>query len=193
MSKKGIKLWIICILLVVAFAGVSVSTAVAEVCRTSSSHRTRFERFVRVASLNPRRGGCMLGTTRLETIFVPFEPWGCEVIVREVYICTGEVLWSEVRSVISECFEFPPRNITPAQLSQLRPAASLVVRNGLWKRRWVSRKRIWTCAPFLPHWCAGQRRLAVAGCRMRLGRARMTICPMAAAAREIRRLGIGAI
>ena len=121
MSKKGTKWLIIFIVLVVALAG-SATTARAEECRTIFIPPDTF-RTVCTGGGDPEPppGGCTPGTTRLETIFVPYAHWGCEVIVQEVDVCTGEVLWSEVKSVISECFEFPTEEYNPCTTFIITP------------------------------------------------------------------------
>jgi hypothetical protein len=121
MRKKVTKGLILIIVLVVACAG-TASTAQAEACRTVFVPPDTF-RTVCTGSDDPGPppGGCTSGTTRLETLFVPFGPWGCEIIVREVDVCTGEVLWSQVKSVLSECFEFPTEAYNPCTTFIITP------------------------------------------------------------------------
>lgn len=66
-------------------------------------------------------GECPPGTTRLETIFVPLNWEGCAVIVREVDVCTGAVLWEEVKSTISECFDFSTEGYNPCTTFAITP------------------------------------------------------------------------
>jgi hypothetical protein len=66
-------------------------------------------------------GECPPGTTWLETIFVPLGGEGCAVVVREIDICTGTVLWEEVKSVISECFDFSVEGYNPCTTFTITP------------------------------------------------------------------------
>jgi hypothetical protein len=50
---------------------------------------------------------CTPGTTRLEKIEIRLSEWGCAVLVREVDVCTGAVLWERFETVVSEC-QIPP-------------------------------------------------------------------------------------
>jgi len=121
MSKKGTKWLIIFIVLVVALTG-SATTARAEECRTIFVPPDTFQTVCTGGGdPEPPPGGCTPGTTRLETIFLPLNGEGCAVVVQEVDVCTGEILWSEVESVISECFEFPTEAYNPCTTFEITP------------------------------------------------------------------------
>jgi hypothetical protein len=123
MRKKGIRLLILLVVLAVLLAG-SFSSAFSqsEDCRTIFVPPDTFRTICTGGGESDAPpGGCTSGTTRLETIFVPIGQYGCEVVVREVDVCTGEVLWTEVRSVISECFEFPTDEHNPCTTFTITP------------------------------------------------------------------------
>ena len=85
MIKKGTKLLIIFVVLTVSLAGsFSGAQSQSEDCRTVFIPPDTFRTICAGdGGSGAPPGGCTSGTTRLETIFVPIGPWGCEVIVRE--------------------------------------------------------------------------------------------------------------
>jgi hypothetical protein len=123
MIKKGTKLGIIFVVLVISLAGTfSDVRSQSEECRTVFIPPDTFRTICAgEGGSGTPPGDCPPGTTRLETIFVPIGQQGCEVIVREVDVCIGEVLWTEVKSVISECFEFPTDEYNPCTTFTITP------------------------------------------------------------------------
>ena len=105
----------------VAFAG-SVAEAQEQECRTLFVPPDTFRTVCTGGNdPGPPEGECPPGTTRLETILVRLSEWGCAVIVREIDVCTGAVLWERIESIISECQGFPSESHQPCTTFTISP------------------------------------------------------------------------
>ena len=120
MSKKRIKGLIVFIVLVVIFAG-SFSLAQAEECRTVFIPPDTFQTVCTGGDPEPPPEGCTPGTTVFEVIFVPITDEICEIVRREVDVCTGEVLWEDSAPAYAECFEFPAEEHNPCTTFTITP------------------------------------------------------------------------
>ena len=121
MSQKRTKWLIVFIVLVVRFAG-TFSTAQAEECRTIFIPPDTFHTVCTgVGGPEPPPEGCIPGTTVFVVIFVPITDEICEIVRREVDVCTGEVLWEDSAPAYAECFAFPAEEHNPCTTFTITP------------------------------------------------------------------------
>ena len=123
MIKKGIKLLIVFFVLVVSLAG-SFSGALAQSddCRTVYIPPDTFRTICAGdGDPGPLPDGCTPGTMVFETLLVPITHEICEIVRREVDVCTGEVLWEDSAPAYIECSTSPPEASNPCTTFTITP------------------------------------------------------------------------
>jgi hypothetical protein len=107
--KKLLAIWVAgLVALIVSLAGLVSGAQAKKECQTIFIPPDTF-RTVCSDSSDPDSwpGKCIPGTYRHETIFVPIGDGACALIVREVDVCTGAVLWEDVRTIYADCYGSP--------------------------------------------------------------------------------------
>jgi hypothetical protein len=123
MIKKETKWLFILVVLVVALVGTfSEAQSQSENCKTVFIPPDTFQTICTgEGGPGSPPGDCTSGTTVFEVIFVPISDEICEIVIREVDVCTGEVLWEESASAYASCFEHPTVGHNPCTTFTITP------------------------------------------------------------------------